>query len=292
MTLQAKDIYGWKGYVWESGDISVGLVPQLGGRIMSLKFRGQELFFVQEKHRGETFDLSQLAGNKKQFGFRVWGGDKTWLSPEKSWIEKIPPLDLDAGPYGFSFDEKACRATMISPVCRETGLRITREVVWVEADRFVLKETMKNESQVPVKRGIWNVTQILRPFEIYFPCCRKDVRLYDDEAFRHCSPENYLTAESEATVISCRDQEHFKFGAILREGKVVARRRTPNGVLGFSKTFPIVAKADYAHHSHAEVYNSPFYPYCEIEIHSPLLTLLPGQAFSQTQEWKIWEETA
>lgn len=290
MTLQQKDIYGWKGYLWESGDISVGIVPQLGGRIMSYKFRGEELFFVQQEHSGETFDLSQLAVKKKEFGFRVWGGDKTWIAPENMWVDKIPPLDLDAGNYTFSFDEKKHQVAMVSPVCRETGLRITREVQFGEGNRFVLTETVKNESRSTITRGTWNVTQLLRPFEICFPCARKDVRLYDDAAYQNCPLDSYLREEDRSIMISCRDAEHFKFGALLREGKITARRQGEKATLVMSKTFPILANAKYAHASHAEVYNSPRYPYCEIEVHSPLLTLGPGQAFSQSQEWNTFSQ--
>jgi len=287
MTLKQEHIAGWNGYVWESGDLSVGVVPELGGRIMSLQFRGEELFFTQQKYAGETFALSQLAVNKKNFGFRVWGGDKTWIAPEKLWIDKIPPLDLDAAPYIFSFDEKERRVTMVSSICRETGLQITREVQFGEGNDLRLTETIKNESQNAIQRGIWNVTQILRPFEIYFPCDRKEIRLYDDEAFQNCLVDNYLEEAEEWTGISCSDDAHFKFGAFLREGKVIALRRGPKATIAFSKTFPTIPKAKYAHGSHAEVYNSPYHPYCEIEIHSPLLTLAPGKAFSQSQEWRL-----
>lgn len=287
MILEEKNIYGWPGYICQSGDMIVGFVPQLGGRIMSLQFCGEELFFIQKEHMGETFELSQLAVNKKNFGFRVWGGDKTWIAPEELWIDKIPPLDLDAGRYSFSVDDINHSITMVSPVCRETGIQITRQVKVLQGHRLILNETITNNNKVSIQRGIWNVAQVLRPFDIYLPCSRENVRLYDSEAYQNCPVDQYVRPEGDWTVIPCRDQEHFKFGAVLRDGKILAVRRTPDQILVFIKSFPIDSKASYAHFSQVEVYNSPLYPYCEIEIHSPVVNVSPGQSVSQSQQWGI-----
>ena len=287
MTLQQKDIYGWKGYVWESGDISVGIVPQLGGRIMSLKFRGEELFFVQPEHAGETFDLSRLSVDKKEFGFRVWGGDKTWVAPEKMWVDKIPPLDLDAGKYTLTSSVWGRKLTMSSPICRETGLRIIREVSFKNKYTLVLVETIKNETKKPIQRGIWNVAQVVRPFEVYVPCAFNTVRLYPDEAYKHCNPHYYLIDAGNFTGVSCRDQVHFKFGAYLDKGQMVVIKRYDHAIIGLRKTFSVIPNATYAHDAHVEFYNSPSYPYGEIEIHAPEVILNSGQSFSHMQEWAL-----
>lgn len=283
--MYKENIYGWDGYCWEVGDIAIGIVPQLGGRIMSLKYRGEEIFFVQDKYRGEVFDFDQLKGDKKEFGFHFWGGDKTWISPERLWVDKIPPLDLDAGNYEFSFDQN--KVTMQSAVCRETGLRITRDIKFGSENQVVLTETIKNESSAPLRRGIWNVTQILRPFDIYLPTAMENVRLYDDDDFKNCPIAKYRSKQDEWTKISCFDEGHFKFGARVEHGKVKALRQIKNATLEFTKTFSIDPSAEYGHGASVEVYNSPFYNYCEIEVHSPLVTLNPGQSFSQEQEWHL-----
>ena len=126
--IRQDTVAGWRGYRMEAGDLSLGVVPQIGGRIMSLTHKGEELFFVQEQFRGQSLDLSKmedLRKEKKRLGFRVWGGDKTWVSPEEEWWEKIPPLDLDSGAYSCEVKDK--KIEMVSPVCRETGLKIIRQ---------------------------------------------------------------------------------------------------------------------------------------------------------------------
>jgi hypothetical protein len=119
-------ISGWDGYTLTAGNISVGVVPQIGGRIISLAINNKELFFVQKEYAGETFDFSKTAtlrAEKRRIGFRVWGGDKTWVAPQKDWWEGSPPIELDAGSYQESVKDNSI--TMVSAICRETGLQIT-----------------------------------------------------------------------------------------------------------------------------------------------------------------------
>jgi hypothetical protein len=60
IVLHQENISGWPGYRFVSGNISLGVVPQLGGRMMSLCVDGEELFFVDPKHSGAMVDLSSI----------------------------------------------------------------------------------------------------------------------------------------------------------------------------------------------------------------------------------------
>jgi hypothetical protein len=174
-----ENIYGWNGYRLEIGDISLGITPQIGGRIISLTYRGEELLFVQEEHKGEVFDFSRvqdLVREKERLGFRVWGGDKTWVAPQSAWWSKIPPLELDAGQYSAHVIDNGLE--MVSPVCRETGLQIIRQVELHEDQSIVLIETIRNTTDYIIERGIWNVTQVLRPFDVYLPAKKENIRAY------------------------------------------------------------------------------------------------------------------
>jgi len=162
MKIKKTKIYGWNGYRMDVPGISLGVVPDLGGRILSLKYKGEELFYVQRKFRGRVFDFSKacdLQKEKKKVGFQFWGGDKTWVAPESDWINKIPPLELDCGKYATRVDND--KLVMTSPVCRETKLQIIREVSVNCSGRIVLKETFVNKGDVSIKKGIWNVTQLV-----------------------------------------------------------------------------------------------------------------------------------
>lgn len=61
-------------------------------------------------------------------GFPLWGGDKTWVAPQARWIDRVPFPDLDSGDCELELwpDGHHAMARMTSPVCRETGMQVTR----------------------------------------------------------------------------------------------------------------------------------------------------------------------
>jgi len=74
------------------------LVPQVGGRIMGIRWRGHDLSFTQPELEGQVVDVAAVenpSAKKREMGFPLWGGDKTWLAPQTRWTEGAPFLDLD-----------------------------------------------------------------------------------------------------------------------------------------------------------------------------------------------------
>jgi len=285
--IKKENIYGWPGFRLTAGEISLGVTPQIGGRIISLTHRGEELFFVQPEFQGEVVDLKivdDLRAKKKELGFRLWGGDKTWVAPQELWWEKIPPLDLDAGQYDIKVG--FCDVTMTSPICRETGLQIIRRVELKGDGTVILDQTFHNAGNKPIERGIWDVTQILRPFEVHLPASKDNFRAYNDEGLVE-DAQTKIEEQEGWIKISCNDATHFKFGGLIDQGKVTALRQKGNEGIKFVRTFEIDANSNYAHQAMVEVYNSPQYPYCEIEVHAPLVRLERGENFSHRQEWEI-----
>jgi len=285
--IKEENFYGWPGFRLTAGEISLGVTPQIGGRIISLTHRGEELFFVQPEFQGEVVDLKivdDLRATKKELGFRLWGGDKTWVAPQELWWEKIPPLDLDAGQYDIKVG--SCDVTMTSPICRETGLQIIRRVELKGDGTVVLDQTFHNTGNKPIERGIWDVTQILRPFEVHLPASKDNFRAYKDEGLIE-DAQSKIEEQGGWIKISCNDATHFKFGGLIDQGKVTALRQNGNEEIKFVRTFEIDANSNYAHQAMVEVYNSPQYPYCEIEVHAPLVRLERGENFSHRQEWEI-----
>lgn len=293
--IRQDTVAGWRGYRMEAGELTLGIVPQIGGRIMSLTHKGEELFFVQEQYRGQSIDLSKiqdLAKEKKRLGFRVWGGDKTWVSPEEEWLEKTPPLDLDSGAYSCEVKDK--KIEMVSPVCRETGLRIIRQVELKDERTVILNQTLINESSQVQKRGIWNVTQLRRPWDVIWPATKDKVTPVHDEGLKENADYKvtelfYSSALKEGlTKIACDDRTHFKFRAFISRGAVIALKRSKKGLISFTRHFDINFDEDYPHNDTVvEVYNARDYEYLEIEVHGPLVELKPQGKVQHKQTWQI-----
>ena len=288
-------VAGWRGYRMEAGDLTLGIVPQIGGRIMSLTHKGEELFFVQEQFRGQSIDLSKIEDwrqEKKRLGFRVWGGDKTWVSPEEEWLEKTPPLDLDSGVYSCEVKDK--KIEMVSPVCRETGLKIIRQVELKDERTVILNQTLINESKEVVKKGIWNVTQLRRPWDIIWPATKDKVMAVYDEGLKenadHKVTEMFYssTLKEGLTKIVCDDRTHFKFRAFVSRGAVIGLKRSKKGTISFIRNFEIDFDEDYPHNDTVvEIYHAKDYEYLEVEVHGPLVELKPKGKVHHKQTWQI-----
>ncbi len=281
-------IHGWNGYRFKSKSIEMTVVPEIGGRIISLSLDGQEIFFVQKEYAGQTFNFSSIAtlrAEKKRLGFRVWGGDKTWIAPQKDWWEGIPPLDLDAGSYQQRLDEDAI--TMISPVCRETGLQIIRQVGLDHDGVIHLDQEIVNKGKDTVTKGIWNVTQLTRPFDVYLPTTKSKLRSYHEEDLT--LPHHQIVVEESNgwCRIPCHDNQMFKFGGMVEMGVIVCLKKMANGTLAFVKTFDIDHSADYIHRSAVEVFNARDHEYLEVETHASSVSLRPGMSCKHSQKWHL-----
>jgi hypothetical protein len=294
ISIAKENIHGWDGYRLKGEDVTLGVVPQVGGRIMSLTHRGEELFFVQEQYRGQVFNLSKegdVRAEKKKLGFRFWGGDKTWVAPQELWWDKMPPLDLDSGTYACTV--KDSRIELTSPVCRETGLRIIRQIEMKKDETIHLNQILINESKETVKRAIWDVTQLRHPFDVIVPASRENIMAVRDEGLKIDASQKvselfYSTSMKEPiSKIVCEDRTHFKFKCIVRKGAVVSLKRSKKGPVAFTRTFSVDKEAEYAHEGAVEVYNSNRFDYGEVEVHGPLVELKPKEKVEHAQIWQI-----
>jgi hypothetical protein len=260
-------------------------LPELGGRIISLKYDQHELFFVQQEHVHERFSLDQLSDFKKskaELGFRLWGGDKTWVSPQADWVMGIPPLDLDAAPYDAQ--ETAEGLIMQSPICRETGLQIHREIRMLGNNALDLIETLINHNEVPVNRSVWNVTQLLRPARVEFSCDYSQVKAFENEGESVLLKESLVKQKGDSIQIDCLVPQHFKFGAVPTQGELLTF--CDHGIL-FKRQFAVDPHAQYAHGCAIEVFNSADYNYLEVEVHAPFNRLMPKSFTSLHQHWEF-----
>ncbi len=167
---------GWESWHLRRGPLELVLVPQVGGRIMGMKWQGLDLAFTQPEREGIVEHVGRdgaVRARKRELGFPLWGGDKTWLAPQSRWTDELPFLDLDSGPYDLAIDQathERVQVSMVSPVCRETGMRITRTVVLSSSDdEWRVIHRLTNASINEVGWGAWDVSMVARPGKVYLP---------------------------------------------------------------------------------------------------------------------------
>jgi hypothetical protein len=283
---------GWEAWRLLSGPLELVVVPQVGGRIMGLLWRGHDLAFTQPERQGLVEDLvavADLRARKREMGFPLWGGDKTWLGPQDRWTEGVPFLDLDSGAYEAVLvrhepDEAALR--LVSPACRETGVRLERTLaVSSGAAGWRLAHRLVNASPAPVEWALWDVLMLRRPGRVYLPrnpssAFPAGVKQFANEGSLCNLASCAFDGLGDLAVIRCDEARAFKAGVDSAEGWLLGVVETPGGLVGCSKRVPTFPGAAYPHGCVAEVFNAERYDYLELEILGPIVRLAPGDSLT------------
>ncbi len=302
-TAFRREVYkGWEAWRIERGPLALILVPQVGGRLMGIQWHGQELSFVNPDCAGRVRDVAAIADVhecKQRLGFLLWGGDKTWLAPQSRWTDDVPFIDLDSGAYDLSMDEAAGKVTMVSPVCRETGVQIERTLTLGQlAGTWTLTHTLHNRAAEDVTWAPWDVAMINRPATVFLPtrvgsAFPDGVRTFDNEGVSAEVRDQVVRITDGFAAVTCREPLKFKYGVDAEVGSVFAVIEDgPRGPVGLHKSVPAVVGGPYAHGCVAEVFNAAQYSYFEVELHGPVTTLAPGGSVCLTETASLFDLAA
>jgi len=298
-------VHGWDGWWIRRGPLELGLVPGVGGRLMSMRWHGHELSFVHPQHRGRRPSLPAAAALvgacKRELGFVHWGGDKTWLAPQERWQDTMPFLDLDAGPYAVAVERPTAgelRVTLQSRVCRETGARVSRTLIVRDGEPdFTVVHALENASAHAIQWALWDVHQLCGPGIVHVP--RRDgspfrdgVKAFPAEGDSEGARADVVRPLGGVAAIDCRRKRWFKFGVDAEEGWALGVVDTPRGLVGYRKEVPVAAGGVYAHACVTEVYNDPHRLYFEMEAHGPLTALAPGETTTLVERRRVFDVAA
>ncbi len=265
----------------------------MGGRIIALKWKEQDLFFNHSNLgvEGETDqdEKSEIPTKKKKMGFPLWGGENTCLAPKKNWKKGIHFMELDREPYDMvveSSGPEIAKVVMESPVCSQTGIRITRVVeVSAGVQEWVVTHQIENCSMKERRWGLWGICMVSRPGKVYFPRWKRSpyplgIKTFDEEGESIDIRNKVVNTMGKLGVIDCDEEKAFKFGVDAQEGWVLAVMEVAGlGLVGYRKQFPVFPDRFYGHGCMAEVYNSASNSYFALGIHGPLVSLMPGEQY-------------
>lgn len=301
--LKKADYLGWQAAWWiEYGSLTLILVPQVGGRIMGLRWHNQDLFWMNEALAGKSVDVTQIENpstDKRSLGFLLWGGDKTWLAPQDRWHGGLPFLDLDSGPYEMDILDHSAdliSIKMISSICRETAVQVTRFVKFDQTkNSWTVTHRVQNCSDRILHWGSWGNSMVRRPATVFLPV-RADsnfpdgVKTFTHEGDAVAARSKVVTRLDDCVRVHCSEPIKFKYGIDSEQGAVLAILPLEEaGFLGYIKRFPTYHPEVYGHGCVAEVFNAAEYPYLELEIHGPVRALNPGDRFELSETNQLIE---
>ena len=122
----------------KSGDVTMLIAPQQGGKIMSFKYKDQEL--ISQLTRPETF------------------GSTFWTSPQKEW--NWPPVpEYDKMPY--EVDDTDGKLVMTSQVSARLGYRIRKAFVAdPKSNDILVTYSILNETDETKSVAPWEITRV------------------------------------------------------------------------------------------------------------------------------------
>ena len=290
-------LFGWDTYWLERGPLALGLVPAVGGRIMSLRWNGYELAYTHPDWRGKMLDVSAINDvrtAKRELGFVLWGGDKTWLAPQDRWTDDPPFLDLDSGAYEVQILNPSA-IQMRSPMCRETGIQLTRTVsLGAKPGRWSVRHTMTNCSNGTVRWGLWAVSMLQRPATVFLPTASPSshpngVKSFAFIAGTEAHRPSVIDRRGRWARVDCTQPGAFKYGVDAPTADLLAFLEGADGTIGHYKSMPVFEGATYGHGCTAEVFNAKAEPYFELELHGPVVNLAPGNEFALTEHCALFD---
>ena len=289
-SLTQEAFKGWPAWVLRQGPLTLSVVPGVGARLMGIAHGGRELCFTHPDLEGRTFDgdAQQWHALCGEWGFPLWGGGKTWVGPESAWPGGAPQRDLDSLPWQVSStwcDAHSMGIALQSPVCSASGLQLTRRLTlparcasgtW----QWTMDHSICNAGRVPVRCGVWDVLMLLRPARVRVPlptpCTRPVIAaLPGKKSLAALRAQGTLHDSATQAVLHCTQGDEFKCGFASSDGCIEVDFGP--GAPRYTRHSPIDAGLPYAHGLPLEVFNAPVLNYFEVETHSPLHTLQPGE---------------
>ena len=210
----------------------------------------------------------------------------------------MPFPDLDSGGYELDAwrDGNRAVACMTSPICRDTGMQITRTLCVTDgSETWVVTHRLFNTGSQPASWAPWGVTMVRRPGAVYLP--RNPSSPYPDGVKEFANEGDSRVVQGLVVerlgglaAVRCDSTRKFKFGVDAGEGWMLGvmdvGKLGPVGCLKRVEPFP---DRPYGHGCVSEVFNSDRHAYFEMEIHGPLVTLGSGEAYEIDEHQAVFD---
>jgi uncharacterized protein DUF4380 len=278
-------------------EIVVGVLPRIGGRVVLLRRPGGVNALLSNPARWSD-EPTPAAGAE----FVPYNGHITWVGPQSGWWtdQDVNPARRDAAapwppdPWLIyaPFRVEAQTPTTVrlvgpdSPVC---GLRLTKEVELADSGVVTLRVAAQNIRQRPVTWDIWTNTRLPGDCPAFVPVEPSgDWRVEPaDAALLHRIGDGGFTFDVQA---ASQGDTNATAKAFIHPARGEICAASPGG--RFVKRAPIVPQADiHPEQAFIEVYqdvDSAGGPgLLELEMHSALQTLAPGESMRFEETWEL-----
>ena len=236
------------------GDVTMTIYPTQGGKIMSLKYKDQEV--ISQQTAAESF------------------GSTFWTSPQKEW--NWPPVqEFDKGVY--QVEEHDGRLIMTSEVSPKLKYRIRKEFTTDEKDNaIVVTYSIINESDETHQVAPWEITRVANDGGVIF----------FDASLDGITPAKLMSFKAAHGAVWYQPDEAGENRKINADGKGWLGYCN-NGLLLLKKFDDLTPSQPAPGEAEIQVYVNRGKTYIELESQGAYTTLKPHEQLSWTVRWYL-----
>ncbi|MCB0327391.1 MAG: hypothetical protein KDD52_07220, partial [Bdellovibrionales bacterium] len=274
MKIRRIQKWDWELVEVHNAALSLLFLPQIGGRLIGCEYRGKEIFFQHPKLLGRVGSQGTFL-NELGDAFALWGGEKTWLAPQSSWVGKIPFQTLDSGAYELEIYEASgvCEVVMKSQICEHSGIQIMRRFhIQNKLSSWSVEHEIKRINETSMdKLAIWTVSMIRRPARILMPVSKDSehvdgVRIFEHEGHSSRYAKQVIEKCEHVVIVDASKDLEYKYGTDVSRAWIAAEIQSSPKSFVLMKSFDSLQSKPYPDGCTVEVYNSAKYPYFEMEL--------------------------
>ena len=279
----------WSQLSLTKGALSLDLLPGIGGRLWDVRYGEQSLLFQNPDLVGVLPDLDhpeELPTKSPQFGFPLWGGEKTWIAPDREWPicskGPGPHPHLDSGCFDVLWATET-GASLQSPICPISQLQVERAFEITSDQSWTVRHRVWNRGSHSRFCGIWSVMMIKHSCQIGLDTGSD---MLAQTVFGNAGTQ--AAQLGQFALFDCSTRREFKMATDNPMGRVLLRCGPADAPLWLRCLTPPIKAGDvFAHGSNFEVFNSGDYKYAEAEWHAPAQTLMPGAKMQMVQRFEV-----
>ncbi|MCB9017965.1 MAG: DUF4380 domain-containing protein [Paludibacteraceae bacterium] len=294
----------------ENGDVKLGILPDVGGRIVSLQINDGENILESDSNLWN--EAKRIRPSSKNLEFKAYNGHEVWVGPQSQWWKRQSlnkeKIDSDLfwppDPY-ISYDKyniitKSDNYIVLkghgSPI---SGIRFTKNIIVGEYDmtdecyNIFIEVTAENIRKKPIAWDIWMLTRVNGHNLNFVPVAdEKDVTV-SEPTHPHQGPAPYTIKDGYFSFTpkeKDKDHEECTAKAFISPSRPFIATLSGRTLL---QIFFLHQEQQLLHpeQREVEIYNFATdrkeTSLLELEYHSPYQTIPPGGVISATEVWKI-----
>jgi hypothetical protein len=268
-----------------NGSVEAVVAPSVG-RVMSLKWMGEELFWSNPALRGSPH-------GHPEDEWKNFGGDKCWPAPQSDWplmqaLPWPPPAAFDAKPFRAEQTETGVR--LLSEVDPGYGIQVERQIELLsDAPGMRIRTVFHKVTGPPVSVSVWTITQMPEPERVALLLAGNEDQ--QEGYLRLIETEPHLLRRAGRVLSFARHPREFvKVGV---ESLAMAWIGAPAVVRIESLAEEADAGSEFPDGGcRSEIYSNPGeLAYVELETLGPLVELKSGESTGRTALYKIGPRT-